>query len=356
VIKRGAYWTTGPEVEELEKTVANYIGTKFGVSFNSGTSALHAVLLASGVGEGDEVIVPSFTFIATANSALFVGARPVFADIEERTYGLDPAGVQEKITSRTKAIIPIHYGGLPCEIEALREIAEDHKLILIEDAAESIGASVNGRKVGSFGDAAMFSFCGNKVITTGEGGIIVTNSAEIREKLMLLKSHGRLESEPYFSTVKSLDYITLGYNWRVSSFTAALGLSQMKKLDKVVKMRRENADYLTSKLSEIDEIDTPNAPHGYFHIYQMYTIRVKAGKDVRDALKSHLAKKGIMSKVYFDPVHLTQFYKERFGHNEGELRVTEKISREVLTLPLFPTLTREEMNNIVESTVEFFRK
>ena len=356
VIRRGTYWAVGPEIEEFERIVADYVGVKYGVSFNSGTSALHAVLLAYGIRQGDEVIVPSFTFIATANAPLFVGAKPVFADIEDSTFGLDPNDVERKITKKTKAIMPIHYGGLPCRIEELKKIADEYDLLLIEDAAESIGASINGRKVGSFGDAAMFSFCGNKVITTGEGGIILTNSGEIYERLKLIRSHGRLESEPYFMTTKMLDYIMLGYNWRISSITAALGLAQMEKLEKVIEMRRKNAEYMTRKLSRIDGVEIPNPPNGYFHVYQMYTIKVKGGRRVRDALKDHLAERGIMSKVYFEPVHLTHFYREKFGFKGGELPVTERLSSEVLTLPLYPTMTIEEMEHIVESIKEFFQK
>jgi dTDP-4-amino-4,6-dideoxygalactose transaminase len=356
IIKRGTYWAVGPEIEEFEREVANYVGVKYGVSFNSGTSALHAILLAYGMKEGDEVIVPSFTFIATANAPLFIGARPVFADIEESTFGLDPNDVERKITEKTKAVMPIHYGGLPCRIKELKEVTEKHGLLLIEDAAESIGSSLGGRRVGSFGAAAMFSFCGNKVITTGEGGIVVTDSGEIYERLKLIRSHGRLEFEPFFLTTKTLDYIMLGYNWRISSITAALGLAQMKKLSKVIEMRRKSAEYLTTKLSEIDGVEVPSPPAGYFHVYQMYTIRVKGGRMVRDALKDHLAKKGIMSKVYFEPVHLTSFYKERFGYKGGELLVTERLSGEVLTLPLYPTMSVEEMDYIVEVVKEFFSR
>jgi len=356
IIKRGTYWAVGPEIEEFEREVASYVGVKYGVSFNSGTSALHAILIAYGIKEGDEVIVPSFTFIATANAPLFVGARPVFAEIEESTFGLDPNDVERKITEKTKAVMPIHYGGLPCQIKELKEVTEKHGLLLIEDAAESIGSSLGGRRVGSFGAAAMFSFCGNKVITTGEGGIVVTDSGEIYERLKLIRSHGRLEFEPYFLTTKTLDYIMLGYNWRISSITAALGLAQMKKLSKVIEMRRKNAEYLTTKLSEIDGVGVPSPPAGYFHVYQMYTIRVKGGRMVRDALKDHLAKKGIMSKVYFEPVHLTSFYKERFGYKGGELPVTERLSSEVLTLPLYPTMSVEEMDYIVEVVKEFFSR
>lgn len=349
VIDRGSSWAIGPEIKEFEQNVANYVGRKYAVSFNSGTSALHAILLACDLKSGDEVIVPSFTFISTANAALFVGAKPVFADVEDETFGLSPSAVQEKITPKTKAIIPIHYGGLPCHIKELQDIAEDKNLILIEDSAESIGASVDGKKVGTFSDFAMFSFCGNKIITTGEGGMIVTDSKEIREKLHLIRSHGRLEVESYFATIESLDYVALGYNWRMSSITAALGMSQMKKLDNIIRMRRQNSEYMNNKLSKIRDIEVQYPPKTYFHVYQMYTIRVKGGRKARDSLKYSLSKRGIMSKVYFEPVHLTSFYKQKFNCKEGMLPLTEKLSGEVLTLPMYPTLGKESMDYIVES-------
>ena len=353
-IRRGMFWAIGPNVEEFERRVADYIKTKYAVAFNSGTSALHAVLLAYDIGDRDEIVVPSFTFIATANSALFVGAKPIFSDIEEKTYGLSPEDVQEHISSKTKAIIPIHYGGLPCQIRELKEIAEDHKLLLIEDAAESIGAHINGKKVGSFGEAAMLSFCGNKVITTGEGGMILTDSRELYEKLKLIRSHGRLETEDYFTSIRTMDYVKLGYNWRMSNITAALGISQLKKLDKLISMRRKNAAYMTKKLSTISEIDTPNPIKGYFHVYQMYTIKIKNGEKIRDRLKNYLGENGIMTKIYFPPIHLTHFYRERFGFSGGELPITEKTFRQVLTLPMYPTLTQSQMDYIVDKIKSFY--
>ncbi|HJH26510.1 MAG TPA: DegT/DnrJ/EryC1/StrS family aminotransferase, partial [Methanophagales archaeon] len=325
--------------------------TKYCVAFNSGTSALHAALLAHRIKEGDEVIVPSFTFIATANAPLFVGAKPVFADIEEETFGLDPEDVKEKITEKTKVIIPIHYGGCPCKIKELKEIAEDNKLLLIEDAAESLGAKIKNEKVGTFGNSAMFSFCQNKIITTGDGGAIITDSREIYEKLRLIRSHGRLETSDYFSSTEYMDYITLGYNFRMSNIIAALGIAQLKKIDKAIEMRREKAEYLTARLKrEIKEIIIQNSPKDYYHVYQMYTIRVN---DYRDELMKYLASKGIMTKVYFSPTHLTHFYKNELGYM-CKLPVTEEISNQVLSLPLYPTLTKEEIDHIVEEMKIFF--
>lgn len=352
-IKAGMYWAEGPNIPKFEGMISEYIGTKYCVVFNSGTSALHAALLAHGIKQGDEVIVPSFTFIATANAPLFVGAKPVFADIEEETFGLDPEDAKEKITSKTKAIMPIHYGGCACKIRELKEIAEDYNLLLIEDVAESLGARIKGEKVGSFGDSAVFSFCQNKIITTGEGGAIVTESKEISEKLKLIRSHGRLDTQDYFSSTEYIDYLTLGYNFRMSNIVAALGIAQLEKVNKIIEMRRRNAKYLTTRINqEIKEIIAPKPLKDYCHVYQMYTIRVD---NSRNSLMRYLVDCGIMTKVYFSPVHLTHFYKNELRYSY-KLPVTEEISSQVLTLPLYPELTKESMDFVIEEIKRFFRE
>ena len=356
VIKRGMYWAIGPEVREFERKIAQYVGVNHAFAVNSGTSALHAALVAHGIGEGDEVIVPSFTFIATANAPLFVGAKPVFAEIEEETYGLDPEDVERRITAKTKAIIPIHYGGSPCHIEELQQIAQKHNLLLIEDAAESLGAAVNGRKVGSFGDSAILSFCAPKVITTGEGGMILTDSRDIYEKVKLICNHGRAETADYFSSTEQMEYVTLGYNFRMSTMTAALGIAQMEKIDKIIRMRRENADYMSERLSQIEAVKTPRVPDRFFHVYQLYTIQLRDNSKLRDALMGYLLRKKIMARVYFYPVHLTQFYRRAFRYEEGYLPLTEKVASEVLTLPMYPTLTREEIDYSAQSIENFLMK
>ena len=350
-IRAGMNWATGPNLAKFEESIASYVGTEYAVTFNSGTSALHAALLAHGLKNGDEVIVPSFTFIATANAPLFVGAKPVFADIEEETFGLDPDDVKEKITKKTKAIIPIHYGGCPCKIRELKEIAEDHNLILIEDAAESLGARIGDKKVGTFGDSAMLSFCQNKIITTGEGGAIVTDSREMYERLKLLRSHGRLETQDYFSSSEIMDYITLGYNFRMSNITAALGIAQLRKADEIIEMRRKNVEYLAAQLKDIEDVTTPKTPKDYYNVYQMFTMRISA--TIRDDLIKYLADKGVMTKVYFPPIHLTDFYKNKLGCINN-LPVTEELSSKVLTLPMHPTLTDEEMDYMSDEIKNFF--
>lgn len=355
VIKSGMNWATGPNIEKFEKKLSKYLGTNYAVLFNSGTSALHALMLAYNIEPGDEIIVPSFTFIATANAPLFVGSKPVFAEIEKETFGLDPEDIKKKITKKTKAIMPVHYGGCSCKINEIKKIAKESNLILIEDAAESLGAKVNNRMIGTYGNSAMFSFCGPKVITTGEGGMIATNSRKIYEKLKLIRSHGRTETADYFSSSQQLDYIRLGYNFRMSNILAALGISQLKKINKIIKMRRRNAVYLTKKLSKIKDIITPKPPKNYFHLYQMYTIKIKSGKRTRDELKNHLNNKGIMAKIYFEPIHLTNFYKKTFNYRRGDLPITEKISGQVLTLPMYPDLTKKEMDYLIKEIKNFYK-
>jgi perosamine synthetase len=354
VIRSGMSWAVGPAITEFENKIAEYIGTKFALTTNSGTSALHAVLAAYGVGPGDEVIVPSFTFIATCNAPLFMGAKPVFADIEEKTFGLDPVDVERKITDRTRAIIPIHYGGVPCRLEAIMKVARDHELPVIEDAAEAMGAAINGKRVGGIGDAAILSFCQNKVITTGEGGAVVTNSPDISERLQLVRSHGRSEASAYFTSTAPADYVTLGYNFRMSSITAALGKSQLGKIDKLIDARRAKSAYLAGKLVGIRGLIIPETPADSFNVYQMFPVRVEGGSKRRDALKDYIAEKGIMSRVYFDPVHLTLFYRRRFGYNVGVLPVTEKIAGEILVLPMYPDITKEDMDYVAASCAAFF--
>jgi len=354
VIQAGRDWAIGPKVTEFESMVSEYLGRKYCVAFNSGTSALHAALLALDIGSGAEVIVPSFTFIATANAALFVGGKPVFADIEADAYGLDPSSVEGAITGKTRAIIPIHYGGGACKIEELRSLADRHHLALVEDAAESLGASTNGRKVGSFGDVAILSFCGNKVMTSGEGGMATTDSRDVYERLKLVRSHGRLETENYFTSAKMFDYLTLGYNWRMSNITAALAISQFRKLDKMAGMRRAHAELMSEQLSRSPLITTPAANSHDLHVYQMYTIRLQNNR-LREGLRDHLAKRDISAKVYFDPVHLTSHYRQ-LGFQDALLPVTDRLSKEVLTLPIYPTMTSEERDYVVSNVLEYVSK
>jgi len=350
-IAAGMNWAVGPEVTRFEEQIARYIGTEYCLTFNSGTSALHAAMLSHGIGKGDEVIVPSFTFIATANAPLFVDAQPVFADIEHGTMGLDPADVRRKITNKTRAILPIHYGGCPCRIEELRRLADDNDLILIEDAAEAFGADIRGIRTGSFGDSAIHSFCQNKIITTGEGGAITTNSRDLYERLKLLRSHGRQDNGDYFSTTTVMDYISIGYNMRMSNLSAALGIAQMNKINHIVSQRTEIAQTYRDLLNEVPGVVVPDTPPGYKHVYQLFTIFAEK----RDALVRHLEKKGIMTKIYFPPVHKTHFYRT-VRKDASRLPVTEDVAGRVISLPIFPGLTHEEISWVAREIREFYRE
>ena len=352
VLQRGMDWAIGPEIEKFETSIAQYIGRKHCVAFNSGTSAGHAALIALGINAKSEVLVPSFTFISTANWPLMVQSSPKFVDIEIQTYGMDPEDLETKISKKTRAVIPIHYGGLPCKIDEIKEISNKNKFYLIEDAAESFGASLNGRKIGSFGTVSIFSFAGNKILTTGEGGALCTDSKELYEKIKLIRSHGRQLHSGYFSSMQDHDYYSLGYNWRMSSITAALGLSQLDKIEKIIDMRRKNAKYYQSKLKKIKEITLQEEPSGFKHVYQFYSILLR-NSTIRTKLMNFLASKGIMTRVFFKPVHKTVFFS-KIGYGSLSLPNTEKISTQILALPMFPTLRKEEINYIVGTITEFF--
>ena len=355
VIRSGMHWCIGKQIEEFEKRISEYVGARYCVTFNSGGSALHALMLAYDFKPGDEIIVPSFTFIATAYTPLYVGAKPVFADIEEETLGLNPEDVKEKVTKKTKAIIPIHYGGMPCKIKELKEIAEDYNLVLIEDAAEAFGAKIKDKYVGTFGDSAIFSFCQNKIFTTSEGGCVVTNNKKIYERLKLIVSYGRVTAGDYFTSSSNIDYVMLGYNWRLSTILATLGLSQLEKVGGLIRMRRKNAEYLNKELRKIDGIRAPIEPDDYFAVYQLYTIRVMDDLKKRNSLMKFLTKKGISTKIYFDPAHKYSIFK-RLGYANLNLPITEKIASQVLTLPMYPHMTKEELEYIATSIREFFEE
>ena len=346
ILKRGLYWAQGPEIEEFENKMADYGKRNFAISFNSGTSALYAALLAYEV-EGGEVIVPSFTFAATANSVVAAGAKPVFADIEQNSLALSAEEVRRKITKKTKAVIPIHFGGdVCCEIKAIGEMAKEYEIPLIEDAAHSLGACMNDTFVGGFGDSAMFSFCFNKVLTTGEGGMIITDNKKLKEKLHLIRSHGRSKKE---------GYIAYGLNFRMPTMTAALGISQFEKLDWIISKRRQMADYLNEKLKTIAELQLPVFPQGRLSVYQMYNLRFSNVKVQRE-LKKFLEEREIPTRITYEPLHLTPYYGKKWGYQTGDLPITEDVSKRILTLPFHLGLEIEDLDYMVDQIKGFFKK
>ena len=344
VIRRGSYWSAGPEVAQLEKFIAQEWGRKYVVTFNSGSTALHALLLSYDFELGSEIIVPSFTFSSSVNSIFLSGYKPAFVDIEKHHRGVDPAKISGKVTEKTKAIMPTHYGGCPCDIDEIKKVAEKTQLILIEDAAESIGAGIKNKgKVGTFGDSAIFSFSGNKVITSGEGGVVLTDSKKLAERVRAIGSHG-INTEDTFNSPITRDFVKLGSNWRMSDITASLAYSQIRKLPKLIKLRNEKAAYLTKKLSKTPSILPPTLDEERLTTFQMYTIEVLDG--LRNELKNHLEENGVTCKIYFEPIH---------GKFEPETRlpVTESTSERVLTLPIYPTITNEELDYITDKIIEF---
>jgi len=320
----------GQQVRAFEEAFAEYCGVKYAVATSSGTTALHTALLAHGVGPGDEVITTPFTFIASANSILFTGARPVFVDIEEDSYNINPTLIEEKITSRTKAILPVHLYGNPCDLEAIMTIADRHGLIVIEDACQAHGASVHGKKVGSF-STGCFSFYPTKNITTAEGGMITTNDDGVAERARLIRQHGMRKR--YYHEV-------LGYNFRLTDIQAAIGLAQLGKLPEWTAKRIANARYLTERLPNVV---TPTVRDGYVHVFHQYTIRVNGD---RDAAVEKLNAAGIGTAIYYPiPVHQQPVYRQ-LGYHDS-LPVAERVSRQVISLPVHPALTLAELDRIV---------
>jgi perosamine synthetase len=330
---RSGHLVQGPRVLEFEAAIADYIGVNHAVAVSNGTAALQIALLAHGIGDGDDVVVPSFTFAATGNAVLLAGATPVLADIRRDDFTIDASLIEAAITPRTKAIIPVHLYGHPADMNAIESIARSRGLAIIEDAAQAIGATWQGQKVGSFGTAC-FSFYGTKNITTGEGGMITTNDTAVAQRMRVLRNQG--EEERYRTDV-------LGGNYRMTEMQAALGTSQLSKLDKWNKQRRTNADVLSSHLRGVSKpVERPAASH----VYHQYTVRAAAAK--RDQLVAALKADGIEAGVYYRrALHQQPLYIERgIG---GSFPVAEEAALQVLSLPVHPALSQQDLDAIARS-------
>ncbi|USH00428.1 DegT/DnrJ/EryC1/StrS family aminotransferase [Thermococcus argininiproducens] len=343
VLKSGML-ASGKEVEEFEKEFAQYLGVKHGIAVVNGTAALDVALKALRIGPGDEVITTPFTFIASANSILFQGAKPVFADIDPKTFNLDPNEVLEKINEKTKAILVVHLYGQPADMKAFKEIAEDHKLYLVEDCAQAHGAEFNGQKVGTFGDIAAFSFYPTKNMTTGEGGMVVTNDDELAKRADLIRNHG--QAEKYL-------HVELGYNLRMTNIAAAIGRAQLKKLDGWNERRIENARLLTDGISEIDGLTPPYTDPRVKHVFHQYVIRVEEEFPLnRDELMVKLGEKGIGSAVHYPiPVHHQPFY-QKLGYPNDICSNAVEASKKVLSLPVHPAVNRGDIDYIINTLRE----
>jgi len=336
----------GEYVEKFEEEFANYVGVKHAIAVCNGTAALHVALAAINLGQNDEVVLPSFSFVATANSVLYQKSKPVFADIHPLTYNIDPNDIGKKITHNTKAILPVHYAGQPADMDPICEIAERYGVYVLEDAAEAHGALYRGRKVGDLGDLACFSFYPNKNMTTCEGGMITTNNDGLAEKMRMLRSHGQ---------DKRYHHVILGYNYRMSDVHAALGLVQLKRLDWVVEKKVEKAKYYDREIEEMfgDDIRTPHVASYASHVYMFYAVRFNNRK-IRDEVMVELEKKEIETRIAFPSIHLQPLYQDLFGHKMGFLQVTEDVSDTILCLPIYPHITQEEQEYVLSVLGDVF--
>ncbi len=341
-VVRSGRLALGPKTEEFESLIAQYVGTKYAVAVSSGTAALHLIVKALGLGPGDEVLVPSFTFVASANVILYEGATPVFVDIEPDTYNLDPEDLERKVTPRTKAVMVVDVFGHPAEWDEILRISEKHGLKVIDDSCEALGAEYKGRKLGQFGDAAAFAFYPNKQMTTGEGGIIVTDDPEIARLCRSMRNQGRGEMGSW------LEHERLGYNYRMTEMSAALGVSQLSRIEVLLAKRDRVARMYTERLSGLDFVRPPVVRPYVRMSWFVYVITLAPGLH-RDRVMAALAEQGIPSRGYFSPIHLQPYIREMLGTREGMLPVTEEAARRTIALPFHGNMTEDEVDQVVEA-------
>lgn len=355
-VLRSDFITQGPSIERFERKIAEYVGAKYVVAFCNGTAALHGACFAAGIVPGDEVITTPITFVASSNCVLYSGGTPVFADIRPDTYNIDPNEVARKITPKTKAIIAVDFSGQPAETDRLSMLARDHGLVLIQDAAHSIGASYGGRKVGTLADMTMFSFHPVKHITTGEGGVIATNSEEYRDRLLMFRSHGVTKEPEQMERNDGPWYYemqTLGYNYRMTDIQAALGVSQMDKLDRFVARRREIAAQYNQAFSENEGITIPYQHPAAESSWHLYVIRWNQGTD-RAKVFEELRSRNIGVHVHYIPVYNQPYYKD-LGYEQRQCFHAEAYYDQVMSLPLFPGMTDEDVQDVIYSVKEVLR-
>lgn len=333
----------GRYIKKFEDEFARYIGINHATSVCNGTCALHLAMLTLGIGEGDEVIVPTFTYIASVTSVVYTGATPVFVDSLEETWQMDPDDVRKKITSKTKAIMAVHIYGHPCRLDELRKIADEHNIFLVEDCAESFGSKFKGKQTGTFGDIACFSFYGNKTLTTGEGGMVITNDETLYDRAYHFKMHGLAKYREYWHDV-------IGYNYRMTNICAAIGLAQIERVEQTIEVKRKLAFKYNELLKSL-----PVTPHyetkDVFHTFWMYSILVE-NPDLRKELRNHLRNEGIETRPTFYPVHTMPRFAEKYQKHP----VAEKIGWNGINLPSFPDLTHDEIEYICKSVSTFYHK
>ncbi|CAM3513982.1 UDP-4-amino-4,6-dideoxy-N-acetyl-beta-L-altrosamine transaminase [Hydrogenibacillus schlegelii] len=352
-VLRGTYLTTGPTIDAFERAFAEYVGAPYAVAFSSGTAALHAAVLAAGIGPGDEVITTPMTFAATSNAVLYAGGVPVFADIRPDTYNIDVADVERKITSRTKALLPVDYTGQPADLGPLRELADQYRLLLIEDAAHALGATYRGRRVGSIADMTIFSFHPVKHITTGEGGMVTTHREDLAERLRLIRSHGIVRDPTKWSKNEGPWYYEmhdLGYNYRMTDIQAALGLSQLKKVDRFIVLRKKYAAMYNAAFADNDALIVPyQSPDGSssWHLYVL-RLRLEALSITRREIFDALIRENIGVNVHYIPVYWHPYYAG-LGYRRGLCPEAERHYEAIITLPLYPKMIERDVIDVIDA-------
>lgn len=382
-VLKSDWLTQGPIIGQFEQALANYCGAKYAVAVSSGTAALHLACLASGIKEGDEVITTPITFVASANCVVYCGGKPVFADIDKDTYNIDPAEIKKKITKKTRAIIPVHFAGLPCDMDAIKKIAEEYDLIIIEDACHALGAEYRIQdsglktkeewiKVGScsHSDMTVFSFHPVKHITTGEGGAVLTNGNELYERLLLLRNHGItkdakkfINKEMAFSAGSSsnpwyYEIQYLGFNYRITDIQCALGISQLKKLDAFLTRRWDIAALYYTAFKDCEFIKIPvelETKRSARHLYAVQIDFEKLGKS-RAAVMNILREKGINTQIHYIPVHLQPYYKRSFGCRKGDYPVAEEYYDKALSLPIYPGMSDNDVRKVVNEILNLITR
>lgn len=351
---RSGWITTGPKTKLFEKKFQEYIGCKHAIAVSSCTAGLHLALVAAGVGQGDEVITTPYTFATTGEVIIQIGAKPVFVDIEEDGFNIDVTKIPEAITPETKAIIPVHFAGEPCDMDEIMKIAQENNLFVIEDAAHAVGAEYKGKKIGNIGDVTVFSFYATKNLTTGEGGMVTTNNDELAEKIRFLSLHGiSKDAWKRYTAAGSWYYEILyaGYKYNMTDIQASLGIHQLNKLEKFLSIRQKYAQRYSSAFADVSEIKTPPVNHHVRHAWHLYVIRLNSAslsidrKQFIEALKAE----NIGSSVHFIPLHLHPYYKKKYGYKQGDYPNSEQVYSRVISLPLFPKMADADIEDVIKA-------
>jgi len=344
-VLRSGWLTSGPKTQEFEKQFASYIGAPYSVAVNSCTAALHSILLGLGVKEGDEVLVPSDTFVATANAALYVGAKPVLVDSDPETFNISPDDVQNKVSKKTKAIIVVHLAGNPCDMKEINEIAEDHKVSVIEDAAHAHGSKCGNSYCGTLSSAAAFSFYPTKVMTCGEGGMVTTNDSKLADKVKMIRNHGRAAYGP-------AEIVELGFNYRMTDIHAVIGLVQLKHLSEYVKRRNSLAELYAGQLAKIGWVKPQEVRDGNLCSYYVYNVKLEDDAPItRDELASKLNQKGIGTSILYHPIHLQPFYSKLYK-KASAFPVAKELGEKTIALPMHNNLSAEDVKNVVAAIAQ----